>query len=94
MEEFLQDLLKAGAVEQTSSLLFQGPLFSIPKKNSTKRRVILDLSTLNRSISCPTFRMTTLSDVRKVLPVGAFMTSIDLKDAYWHVPIHWSFRKY
>ena len=94
LEGFLEDLVKAGAVERTTSLLFQGPLFSVPKKNSDKRRVILDLSTLNKSIKCPTFRMTTLQDVRRLLPAGSFMTSIDLKDAYWHVPIHKSFRKY
>ena len=94
LEDFLKDLLEAGAVEQSTSLLFQGPLFSVPKKNSTKRRVILDLSTLNHSINCPSFKMTTLQDVRNLLTVGSFMTSIDLKDAYWHVPIHRSFRKY
>ena len=93
-KEFTQDLLTAGAVERTSSLAFQGPLFSVPKKNSEKRRVIIDLSTLNTSIRCPTFRMTTIRDVRRLLPHGAWLSSIDLKDAYWHVPIHQSFRKY
>ena len=94
LEEFVADLLKAGAIEETSSILFQGPLFSVPKKNSTKRRVILDLSTLNKHILCPTFRMTTVQDVRKVLPQGAFTTSIDLKDAYWHIPVRPYFRKF
>ena len=64
------------------------------KKNSTKRRVILDLSTLNTSILCPTFRMTTLQEVRALLPENAFTTSIDMKDAYWHVPVHPYFRKF
>ena len=92
--EFVSDLLKAGAIEPTSSLLFQGPLFSVPKKNTSKRRVILDLSTLNRSITCPTFKMTSLQDVRLVLSPGSFAASIDLKDAYWHIPVLPHFRKY
>ena len=37
----MRDLLRAGAVEETSSILFQGPLFSVPKKSTDKRRVIL-----------------------------------------------------
>ena len=94
LDEFVSDLLSAGAIQRTNSLNFQGPLFSVPKKNSTKRRVILDLSTLNKSIFCPTFRMTTLQDVKSLLPVGAFTTSIDLKDAYWHVPVHRHFGKF
>ena len=92
--EFVQDLLLAGAIEKCTSLKFQGPLFSVPKKDSAKRRVILDLSTLNKHIWCPSFRMTTVKDVRAVLPLGAFTCSLDLKDAYWHVPIHPAFRSY
>ena len=87
-------MLEAGSVEEAKSLLFQGPLFSVPKKNTNKRRVILDLSTLNKSIACPTFRMTTVEDVRQVLPVGTFSTSIDLKDVYWHIPMHPYYRRY
>ena len=94
LDEFVQDLLQAGAIEKTNSLLFQGPLFSVAKKNSVKRRVILDLSILNHSISCPTFRMTSLQDVRQMLPVGGYAASIDLKDAYWHIPVHPHYRKY
>ena len=94
LESFTQDLLSAGAVEETSSLMFQGPLFSVPKKDSDKRRVILDLSALNKSILCPSFKMTTLQEVRRVLPLGAFSTSIDLKDAYWHIPVHPYYRKF
>ena len=87
LKTFVKDLLQAGAVEKTNSLLFQGPLFSVPKKNSTKRRVILDLSALNKAIDCPSFKMTTIQDVRQVLSTGGYTRSIDLKDAYWHIPI-------
>ena len=71
LESYVQDLLKAGAIETTSSLSFQGPLFSVPKKGTDKRRVILDLSILNKSIDCPSFKMTTISNVRRILPPNA-----------------------
>ena len=94
LENFIQDLKTAGAIEETKSLLFQGPLFTVPKKGTTKRRVILDLSALNKSILCPSFKMTTIRDVMRALPRGAFATSIDLKDAYWHIPIKPYYRKF
>ena len=94
LESFVQTLLESGAIERTRFLAFQGPLFSVPKKGTDKRRVILDLSTLNRYIVCPRFKMTTVEQVRQILPVGAWTISLDLKEAYYHVPIHPNFRKF
>ena len=94
LREYVSSMLLAGAVEETKSLAFQGPLFTVSKKDSDKRRVILDLSTLNKFITCPRFKMTTINDVRRLLPKGAFTTSIDLQDAYWHVPVHPHFRRF
>ena len=62
-------------------------LFSVPREVSTRIRVILNLSPLNKYIQCPTFRMVTTADVRRVLPQHGYMVSIDIKDAYWHVPM-------
>ena len=47
LQEFATSMLEAGAIEKTSSLKFRGSLFSVPKMNSAKRRIFLDLSTLN-----------------------------------------------
>ena len=57
------------------------------RKDSTWMRVILDLLPLNKFIQCPHFRMVTISDVRRALPRQGFTISIDIKDAYWHVPM-------
>ena len=38
--------------------------------------------------------MTTVREVKQVLPRGCYATSIDLKDAYWHIPVHRHFKKY
>ena len=73
---------------------FQGQLFCVRKKDSSKQRVILDLSVLNKYIQCDRFQMLTISQIRTLLPQGAYAISIDLTDAYWHVPIAHHFSPY
>ncbi|MEL7079416.1 MAG: reverse transcriptase domain-containing protein [Cyanobacteria bacterium J06582_2] len=85
-------MLSKGAIEEARHLRFQGRLFSVPKKDSTERRVILDLSHLNKHIQCDTFKMTTVSQVRTLLQPLDYTSSIDLTDAFWHVPIASHFR--
>ncbi|MGL5405732.1 MAG: reverse transcriptase domain-containing protein, partial [Propionibacteriaceae bacterium] len=94
MTEYAEDLLQKGAIARVNRLKFQGRLFSVPKKGSQKRRVILDLSRLNLAIRCDKFKMLTISQVRTLLPRGAVTTSIDLTDAYYHIPIARHFRPY
>ena len=38
--------------------------------------------------------MTTVERVRQILPQGVWTISLDLKEAYYHVPIHPNFRKF
>ena len=38
--------------------------------------------------------MTTLSDVRMALPAGVYTCSVDLADAYWHVPVNPRFQPF
>ena len=74
--------------------MFLNRLFEVPKKDSTKARLVLDVSPLNLYIPTHRFRMTTLATVRETLPPNCYMASIDLKDAYWHVPIAKAFRPF
>ena len=70
-------------------------LFTVPKtSNSGGERVVIDLSSLNFHIACPTFKMCTVSKVRNSVPKGAYFTSIDISDAFHHIPIHARFQKY
>ena len=87
LKEYVQDLLARAVIKKAKSLKFQGRLFCVPKKDSDKKRVILDLSVLNQYIRCEKFRMLTISQIRTLLPRGAVTISIDLTDAYWHIPI-------
>ena len=57
-------------------------------------QLVMDLSALNKFIKHIPFKMVTVAQVRTSLRRGDWLASIDLKDAYWHVPIHPRFRKF
>ena len=84
-----------GAIEEVSphSRAFYGRLFTVPK-SSGGLRPVLDLSPLNKHLQVIHFRMETPRSVRDAIRPGDWATSLDLKDAYFHVPIHRSSRKF
>ena len=90
----VEGLLQDGVVERAKGRVHLNRLFEVPKKDSDISRLVLDVSSLNRFITPYPFKMTTVSLVRQALQLGCFMASIDMKDAYWHVPIHQRFRPY
>ena len=94
--EALSQLINKNAVEPVenqNSLGFYNRLFLVPKPND-RWRPILDLSTLNTFLNTGTFKMETPETIRTSLQVGEWVTSIDFKDAYFHIPIHSQSRKY
>ena len=94
--EALYQLLNKNAVEPVdnpNSLGFYNRLFLVPKPNN-RWRPILDLSTLNTFLNTGSFKMETPETIRTSLQVGEWVTSIDFKDAYFHIPIHSQSRKY
>ena len=80
-------------VTQPLSPGFYSHIFLVPKKNG-KWRPVIDLSSLNVHIRCPTFRMETSALVMAALQQGEWATSLDLSDAYFHIPIHTVSRRY
>ena len=94
--EALYQLINKNAVEPVdnpNSLGFYNRLFLVPKPNN-RWRPILDLSTLNTFLNTGSFKMETPETIRTSLQVGEWVTSIDFKDAYFHIPIHSQSRKY
>ena len=87
-------MLEDGVIERARGPVFLNRLFEVPKKDSDTPRLVLDVSRLNRHITPFKFKMTTVSSVRLALRSGCYMASLDLKDAYWHIPIAKSFRPY
>lgn len=58
----------------------------VPKPNGTVTP-ILDLKDLNQFLDIRSFRMESIRSVVSTLQGGEFLASIDIKDAYLHVPI-------
>jgi hypothetical protein len=97
MHEEIQKLLDKEAVELVSdwnSPGFYSRFFVVPKKEEGKWRSILDLSQLNLFIGKEKFKMDTAETIREHLHQGEWATSLDLTDAYRHIPIHAAFRKF
>ena len=55
---------------------------------------VIDFSLLNSHLHVPTFKMETAESIRKSIRKGEWVISIDLTDAYFHVPIHPQSQKY
>ena len=94
--EALHQLMDKNAVElvhNQRSLGFFNRLFLVPKPNK-KWKPILDLSKLNIFLKTETFKMETPETIRTSLQQGEWVTSIDFKDAYFHIPIQEQSRKY
>ena len=96
--EALYQLINKNAfepVENQNSLGFYNRLFLVPKPNNLWRPVLdLSLSTLNTFLNTESFKMETPETIRTSQQAGEWVTSIDFKDAYFHIPIHSQSRKY
>ena len=91
-----QELLSKGVVEvvkDTTSPGMYHRLFMRPKPDGSLRPII-DLSPLNKMIHNETFKMETPASIRHALQVGEFTLQLDLKDAYFHIPMKKAYRKF
>lgn len=92
----IDSLLEKRAVERVEN--HQSPgyysrLFLVKKKNG-KLRPVIDLSQLNKHIKLDHFKMETQESVRTTVRDHFWTVSIDLQDAYLHVPVRPTYRKY
>jgi hypothetical protein len=72
---------------------FYSLLFLVPKTSGGFRPVV-DVSRLNDFIDCPHFKMETVDSIVRAMRPGDWSFSIDLSDAYLHVPLHPHFRRF
>ena len=87
------DKQKCNRIGQKPRISFYNWLFLVPKSNN-KWRPILDLSNLNKFLKVEKFKMETPETIRTSLQTGEWVTSIDFKDTYFHIPIQNQSRKY
>ena len=80
-------------MENVKSLGFYSRLLLVPKPHQRWRPVI-DLSRLSTFLHVEKFKMETPESIRTSLIPGKWVSSIDLSDAYLHIPIHPNSRKY
>ena len=91
LETEIGTLLRKGAIRRIESGAsqpgFYSKYFLVPKA-SGGLRPILDLRRLNSFVKTLSFRMLTCTQVLSSVAEGEWFTLVDLKDAYFHVPIH------
>ena len=88
-EKAALELLHKGVVEvirDESSPGMYHRLFMRPKPDGTMRPII-DLSPLNKLVHNVSFKMETPASIRHALQPGEHTLQLDLKDAYFHIPI-------
>lgn len=88
MNTHINSLLEKGAIALQEDIpgLFLSNIFLVPKPNGTFR-MILDLSVLNNYVRKESFKMETLDLAIRLMSANCFMSSIDLTEAYYAIPV-------
>ena len=97
LRDEVKSLLQKRAIEEVTKDHPRRGFFSrifLVQKRSGGWRPVIDLSRLNQFVLCPHFKMETLNSIRQALQKGDWVTSLDLKDAYFHIGIHHRSRRY
>ena len=94
----IAQLLKKGVIQPSKHEAgeFISTIFTRPKKDGT-HRMILNLKSFNANVTHHHFKMDNIRSAIRLMKPGCYMASIDLKDAYYTVPIckeHQKFLKF
>ena len=91
----INKFLGKGVIEYTENEKgeFISPIFFRSKSDET-RRLILNLKTLNEFLEYNHFKMKTIHSVADLIQPHCYMTTVDLKDAYYSVKISEEDSKY
>ena len=89
IKDAIQELLDKQVIVPCDSDLieFVSPIFTTPKKDGNIR-LILNLKKLNEFVENYHFKMDNIHTALKLITRDCWMASLDLKDAYYSVPIH------
>ena len=95
LHQAVKDMQEKGAIEivHRPDPGFYSRIFLVPKPGN-KWRPVIDLSGLNSHIPCPSFKMETPVSILRAVQKDQWLTSLDLSDAYFHIPIHPDSRRY
>ena len=56
-------------------------------------KLILDLKSLDKSVPYKKFKMDTISSILQLVRPNMFLVKVDIKDAYYSIPIEESYQK-
>lgn len=90
--QVIQHLLDINAIGKSGARAYS-VFFLVPKKNGDTC-AILALKWLNHFLARKWFKMETWRTIMVVLEAGDFLASVDLSEAYLHMPVlprHWNF---
>ena len=92
---FISDFKERGIIRELKipQELFLSSVFTAPKKDG-RIRPIINLKNLNQFLNVPKFKMETVARVSKCILENSWGVIIDLKDAFFLIPLAWSFHKY
>jgi hypothetical protein len=95
MDAEVQKLLEMGVIEKSDYEDDQvvSPVCQVDKLDGTYR-MILDLKKFNESVEYEHFKMENLYTATFMVHNNCYVASVDLRHAYYSVPIHTEFRKY
>ena len=95
VESEIQKLIQKGviipSVHEEGEFIFT--IFLRSKKDGL-HRTIFNLKQFNKFVQYRHFKMDTLGTVIKIMTPGCFMASIDIKNAYYLLPIHKEHQKF
>ena len=92
----ISNMLEKGAIVRTSYSRGQvlSNIFLREKKEKGEFRPIINLKGVNEHIPYQKFKMESIKNLRSLLKEGDFMVKIDLKDAYYSIPLNTNSRKF
>ena len=97
LQEEVQNMLKKQAISETRERQrgsgFHSQLFLIPKKDGGQRPII-NLKRLNAFVKTEHFKMEGIHMLKDLLKPNDWMVKVDMKDAYFMVPIATEDRKF
>ena len=92
--EEITELLLKGAIEEVNTPPgYYSNLFLVPKKDGGQRPVI-NLISLNEFVRKEHFKMEGIHNLKDLLQPGNWLAKVDLKDAFFPIPMHNQCRKY
>ena len=94
VSEAIQDLLKTNRITEVNELPHVVNPLSVTVQNSGKKRLILDLSYINKHIHKERIKFEDLRLMEQFLNPHEYLFKFDIKQGYHHIDIHKPHQKF